>query len=233
MIAHSHRPTRRGFLKTSAAGAALISLSLRAQAASMQDLPPLSEYQPFWLTSEEWAFVVAACARLIPSEGNGPGAIEARVPVFIDLQLAGDFGKGSDWFMAGPFQPDADPLLGFQSPLSPAGIYRRAIPVFDAWCREKHGDRFAALAPDVQDAALTALQKGEMTLPPELRDFFPFLLQNVKEGFFADPSHGGNYKMQAWVWIGFPGARGAFPEWVGRPNATYPLGPVALDGERA
>ena len=73
--------------------------------------------------ADEWRFVMAACDRLIPAEGDGPGALETRVPVFIDLQMAGSFGDASDWYMAGPHQPDADPLLGFQSPLTPAQIY--------------------------------------------------------------------------------------------------------------
>lgn len=227
------RPSRRGFLQGTAAGAALLSLTLQARADAMPNLPPLSEYNAEFLNGDEWDFVMAACARLIPSEGDGPGAIECRVPVFIDRQLAGSFGKGSDWYMVGPYAPDADPAQGFQSPLAPADIYRAAIPAFNEWCKSTHGAVFASLAADKQDAALTALQKGEVGLKPELRDFFTFLLANVKEGYFADPSHGGNYKMQSWVYIGFPGARGAFPEWVGRPNAKYPLGPVALDGERA
>ncbi|WP_415008636.1 gluconate 2-dehydrogenase subunit 3 family protein [Aestuariivirga sp.] len=199
----------------------------------MKDLPPLDQYKPEYLNADEWAFVMAACARLIPSDGNGPGAIECRVPVYIDRQLAGDFGKGTDWYMVGPYQPAAEPTLGFQSPLPPAEIYRQAIPAFDAWCKTTHGDAFAKLPAEKQDQALTSLQKGEAKLEPELRDFFSFLLANTKEGYFADPSHGGNYKMQAWVWIGFPGARGNFTEWVGRPNAKYPPGPVSLSGERA
>ncbi|MGR7997142.1 gluconate 2-dehydrogenase subunit 3 family protein [Xanthobacter sp. ZOL 2024] len=227
------RPSRRGFLKGSVASAALLPLAVPAQAETLPDLPPLDQYKPQYLTAPEWAFVMAACARLIPSDGNGPGAIECRVPVFIDRQLAGAFGKAETWYMEGPFEPAADPRLGYQSPLTPAEVYRKAIPLFDAWCAEHHGAGFAKLTAEKQDAALTSLQKGEVGLAPELRDFFSLLLQNTKEGYFADPSHGGNYKMQAWVYIGFPGARGAFPEWAGRENVKYPLGPVALDGKRA
>lgn len=226
------RPSRRGFLKGSAAGATLLSMAVATRAEAAKDLPPLETYKPEFLSEAEWAFVTAACDRLIPSEGDGPGALDCRVPVFIDRQLAGTFGKAEDWYMEGPFNAAADPQLGFQSPLPPAEIYRKAIPLFDVWCSKTHGDSFAKLAADKQDAALTSLQKGEVGLAPELRDFFSLLLQNTKEGYFADPSYGGNYKMQAWSYIGFPGARGAYPEWAGRENAHYPLGPVALNGER-
>ena len=225
-------PSRRSFLKASAASVALTGIAVSAQAQPAAAPPPLEDYQPEYFTAGEWAFVMAATARLIPSDGDGPGAIEARVPVFIDRQLAGDYGRADDWYMTGPHDPAADPARGWQTPLDPAQVYREGIAAFDAWCDTQHGANFAALDAATQDLALTALQKGEVGLQPEVRDLFTILLQNTKEGYFADPSYGGNYKMQAWSYIGFPGARGAYPEWVGRENAHYPLGPVALNGER-
>ncbi|WP_118134427.1 gluconate 2-dehydrogenase subunit 3 family protein [Oceanicella sp. SM1341] len=226
-------PSRRGFLKVSAAGLALSGVALDAKAQDAQPPVPLDRYEPEYLTADEWAFVMAATARLIPSEGDGPGAIEARVPVFIDLQLAGDYGTADDWYMVGPHDAEAAPDRGWQTPLTPAGLYREAIPAFDAWCAETHGAAFAALDGQAQDAALTALQKGEVPLAPELSPFFATLLANTKEGYFADPMYGGNHGMQSWVYIGFPGARAAFREWPERHNVKYPLGPVSIKGERA
>lgn len=222
--------SRRTFLGGSAAAAALSALSEPALAQRNQ--PPLDQYEPVYLTAAEWAFVMAAVARIIPSDGDGPGAIEARVPVFIDRQLAGDFGAASDLYMEGPFAPEADMNLGTQSPLTPAEIYRQGIAAFDAWCRSEQGAAFGDLDPDAQDAALQALADDAVGLKPELREFWTLLLQNTKEGYFADPRHGGNAGMQAWVYIGFPGARANFHEWAGRDEA-YPLGPVDIAGERA
>ncbi|MDF5938993.1 gluconate 2-dehydrogenase subunit 3 family protein [Pseudomonas aeruginosa] len=54
--------------------------------AAEQD-KPRERYQPRFFTNTEWAFVNAAVARLIPSDDNGPGAIEAGVPEFIDRQM--------------------------------------------------------------------------------------------------------------------------------------------------
>ena len=225
-------PVRRGFLKASMAGAAVATLPATAIARKPAPVEPLDKYQPVYLKAPEWAFIMAACARLIPSEGNGPGAIEARVPVFIDRQLAGDYGKASNWYMAGPHDPAGDPRTGFQSPLPPAEIYRQGIAAFQAWCQSTHGKAFEALDAATQDAALTSLEKGEVKLPAELRDFFSMLSQNTREGYFADPIHGGNYRMLAWSYIGFPGARGAYTEWVSQHNRPYPLGPVSISGER-
>ncbi|WP_050526584.1 gluconate 2-dehydrogenase subunit 3 family protein [Pseudorhodobacter aquimaris] len=233
MSHHPKYPNRRGFLKASAAGVALSGIASAATAQDAMPLPALEDYSPAYLKAEEWAFVMAATARLIPSEGDGPGALEARVPVFIDLQLAGDYGTADDWYMEGPHDANADFQLGWQSPLSPAQIYRAAIPAFDTWCTETYGVAFVRLDAAQQDEALTALQAGDVALDAELRDFFTILLANTKEGYFADPMYGGNHQMQAWSYIGFPGARAAYREWPERHNIKYPLGPVSINGERA
>jgi len=49
----------------------------------------------YFFTPGEAAFVEAASERMIPADELGPGAIEAGVPIFIDRQLAGDFGKAA------------------------------------------------------------------------------------------------------------------------------------------
>ena len=224
------RTTRRSFLAGSAAGAMLAVLAVQARAQAAKEVP-LAEYKPEYLSVAEFAFVMAATARLIPSEGDGPGAIEARVPVFIDRQLAGDFGTAADLYMQAPFNPDADPNLGTQTPLPPADIYRQGIAAFDKWCIDTQGAGFADLAKDKQDAALTALSKGEVKLDPKLREFWGLLLQNTREGYFCDPQYGGNAGMESWVYIGFPGARANYYDWVGRPEA-YRLGPVDIAGAR-
>ncbi|WP_246040637.1 gluconate 2-dehydrogenase subunit 3 family protein [Roseovarius arcticus] len=214
------------------AGTALVSLA--RPVFGQATVPALTDYIPTAFSAEEWAFVQAATSRLIPSEGEGPGAAEARVAVFIDRQLADDFGTAADWYMKGPHDPGADPLLGFQSSLSPAQIYRDGIKAFDDWCRENKGAAFAELDPVAQDASLTALDGGEVNLPDALRDFFDVLLQNTKEGYFSDPRYGGNHGMSGWVHIGFPGARASFLEWndPAMDNVAYPLGPVSIAGER-
>ena len=261
MSKHQWNLTRRGMLRAAATGALVFPLYGVARAQEPKP-PSLDNHERKFFTADEWAFIIAATARLIPSGGQGPGALEARVPVFIDLQMAGPFGKGADWYMEGPHRPDAPPEQGFQSPLPPAEIYRQAIKVFNAWCQERYNSIFADLPENQQDEALHALEggkaggsnapKGEvaessgsaepgaltsagsgLNFPPELRDFFSLLLQNTKEGYFADPRHGGNYKMQAWLHIGFPGARAAYREWADKWDVPYKLGPVSINGERA
>lgn len=233
MSTRDFRSTRRQFLKGSVAGTALSTVA--RPLAAQQPPVPLDQYQAEFFDAAEWIFLMAATARLIPAEGDGPGALETRVPVFIDREMASDFGKAATWYMEGPHVPDAAPLFGYQSPLTPAEVYRGGIKAFNEWCSSEHGAAFPELDAETQDAALTALEAGDVPLDSELRDFFSLLLQNTKEGYFADPRYGGNYGMAAWVHIGFPGARASFLEWTdpSKDNVPYPLGPVSIAGDRA
>lgn len=224
--------SRRQFLAATAMTAAAGALPLPLYAAQPIEVP-LDQYKPEYLNLNEWAFIMAATARLIPAEGNGPSAHEARVPVYIDRQLASKYGTAADWYMQGPHNPAADPFLGYQTPLTPAQIYRQGIEKINAWCLSNRGKIFSELDPTQQDDVLTDLQKGKLKVPAELRDFFSMLLGNTKEGYFSDPKYGGNHKMLAWSYIGFPGARASFKEWVDQHNVAYPLGPVSISGKRA
>ena len=227
--------SRRGFMAAAlgGTGTALAGLPLSAQT---NPVPPLEEVERRFFDADEWRQVIALCDTLIPADGEGPGVLEARVPVFIDRQLAGDWGKAGRWYMEGPHVPDADPLQGFQSPLTPAEIYRGGLAWFKEWCSQTHDQTFADMdAAEARIEAMTALMSGDLDLPPKLRDFPDFLLKNTKEGYLSDPRHGGNHGMMAWSYIGFPGARASYLAWTdpARDDWEYLLGPVSISGERA
>lgn len=191
------------------------------------------EYQPTWFTPEEYAFLQAAVARLIPADERGPGALEAGVPEYIDRQMNTPYATGANWYMLGPFHPDADKALGYQLPLTPRDIYRLGLADADALAKQQHGKVFAALSGEQQDALLQALEAGSVELKQlPAKTFFSFLLQNTREGFFSDPIHGGNQGLVGWQLINFPGARADFMDWVER-GEQYPLPPVSIRGERA
>ena len=184
-----------------------------------------------WFTDAEAAFVSAAVGRLIPADDLGPGAVEAGVPVFIDRQLAGPYGRGERWYMQGPWGPGTS-TQGWQTRLTPAGMYRAAIKAIDAAVvRESRGASFAKLAAADQDAFLHRLEKGEVALDGvDAKGFFAQLLQNTFEGFWSDPIYGGNKDMAGWKLIGFPGARYDNSEFVAQHGQKYPLPPVGLAG---
>jgi gluconate 2-dehydrogenase gamma chain len=194
--------------------------------------PAVSDYRPTFFTPSEWAFINAACARLIPVDEHGPGAVEIGVPQYIDRQMGTPWADGAIWYMQGPFF-DASPEFGYQSPLTPKQQYRLGIKAIDGLCQERLKKPFAELTPAQQDDVLGQIEKGSLTSPDiPLRTFFSsFLLKNVVEGYFGDPMYGGNKDMAAWKMIGYPGVRADYLEWVGEAK-PYPYGPVSIYGER-
>ena len=184
-----------------------------------------------WFTDAEAAFIGAVVARLIPADDLGPGAVEAGVPTFIDRQLAGPYGRGERWYMQGPWSAGL-PTQGYQTRLTPAGMYRAAIKAIDAAVvRESRGGSFAKLAPADQDAFLQRLEKGDVALDGvDGKAFFAQLLQNTLEGFWSDPIYGGNRDLVGWKLIGFPGARYDNTEFVAKHGEKYPLPPVGIKG---
>ena len=224
--------SRRDFLRTMIALVPTFSI---ATCTPLSALMPSSEqvYLPRYFTQEEWAFLHAACARLIPTDENGPGALELGVPEFIDREMDGPFGHAEKWYMQGPFA-SALPELGYQSPLTPRAVYRAGIGAVDAHCRRMFGNKsFPELPGTAQDSVLTDLEKGALDFENVSgTSFFGFLLQNTKEGYLADPIHGGNKNLESWKMIGFPGARADFLDWVDKYGARYPLGPVGVEGRK-
>ncbi|WON78494.1 gluconate 2-dehydrogenase subunit 3 family protein [Serratia sp. UGAL515B_01] len=233
---HPPTPPRRSFLKKTLALIPLAAagttgvLTLAAPKASAAGVT--SHYVPIYFNNDEWRFLLAACDRLIPSDNHGPGAIEEAVPVFIDKQMETPYGHGGLWYMHPPFIPS--PLeLGYQSKLTPRDTYRICIRELNTHCHQQYQKVFADLEHSQQEQILTALEKGELdcdALPGKA--FFAQLLQNTKEGYLADPLHGGNQSMASWKLIGFPGARADFTDWVNHPNQAYPLGPVSISSKR-
>jgi len=190
-------------------------------------------YTPKYFTREEWVFLQAACGRLIPADENGSGAVELGVPEFIDREMEGPFGHAATWYMQGPFTP-AQPELGYQSPLTPREVYRAGIAAVDKHCKRIFGNKsFSELSVTQQDSVLTDLEKGTLDFENVSgKSFFGFLLQNTKEGYLADPIHGGNKNMGSWKMIGFPGARADFLDWVDKYGVRYPLSSVDIAGRK-
>jgi gluconate 2-dehydrogenase gamma chain len=225
--------SRRTFLLRAAAPVAGATVLGVTGCGVASDAEPRRAYKPSYLNAGEWAFVSAAVDRLIPADEAGPGGADAGIPEFIDRQLEMPYGHGAYAYMVGPFQSDLPPTLGYQLPYTPRELYRRGIAAANKACRAMHGLAFEKLSTAQQDAFLSLLEGGRIEgNDPPLATFFVQLLENTREGFFADPIYGGNRGMAAWKLIGFPGARADFTDWIDQPGRPYPYGPVAIDGER-
>jgi len=197
------------------------------------DAPPGASGEAYtFFTPAEQAFIAAAVARLIPNDSVGPGALKAGVPFFLDRQLSGPFGSGAHFFLGGPWQKGV-PEQGYQARFTPAQLYRAAVAAIDRSVGSAfNGATFAQLEPADQDHVLRSLEKGDTTLDGgvDAKAFFSMFLQNVKEGYFADPIYGGNRDMAAWKMIGFPGAHYNYKEWVAKHGEPVTFDPVGLKG---
>lgn len=192
-----------------------------------------TNYVPLFFNNDEWMFVQAVTERLIPEDEYGPGAISEGVPVFIDKQMELPYGYGHLWYMQGPFA-DAVPELGYQSHLVPRETWRRGINAVNQWCQNKHQKSFAELTTLQQDVVISQLEKGTLTFEDVSGSiFFTQMLENTKEGYLADPLHGGNQTMASWKLIGFPGARADYQQVMDNPGKPYPLEPVSISGKRS
>jgi gluconate 2-dehydrogenase gamma chain len=138
------------------------------------------------LTGAESAVLAAMLDGLIPADEHGPGAVEARVPVFIERALGAKLA----------------PLRG---------NYARNLAALEAWTRATRGTAFAALDPGERDAVLGELERGAATgFEPSAQAFFELVRLHAIQGMFADPSHGGNAGYAGWDLIGFPGIKVTF-----------------------
>lgn len=232
---------RRNFLKGLGVAAVTVGLGKSAEAqtapaappaAPAMDMPAASStataYTYVFFNPVEIAFIEAAVARLIPKDDLGPGALEAGVSYYIDGQLASWYGEAGRWYWQGPWQ-QGTPQQGYQLPLKPSEVYRVAIPLVNAATQKQYSADFADLKTDQQDKVLSGLEKGEINLGRlPATTFFAFLLQNTKEGFFADPTYGGNAEMVGWKLIGYPGVQPTYAQVIDQYTTPFNAPPTSI-----
>jgi gluconate 2-dehydrogenase gamma chain len=219
--------SRRVFLKAAGAAAVVPAVTIPASAQAPRASGVRHAVAYTFLNPQESAFLESAVARLIPADELGPGALDAEVPQFIDRQLGSAWGAGERLYRGGPFG-EATPSQGYQSPFTPAELFRKAMRAINDDFAGR-GTAFVRLAAHEQDAYLTALQKEKRDLggvPSNV--FFESLLEVTIEGYFSDPAYGGNKDMAAWEMIGFPGAYADYYELVDQYNVPFRRKPMSL-----
>lgn len=182
-----------------------------------------------YLTQHEFDTIGAIAERFIPADELSISAKEAGCAIFIDRQLAGDFGQAASMYRLGRFVKGT-PEQGTQESLTPAERYRLGLAALDACTRLQSGKTFIELNGEQQDNILHAMEAGKYNLGPDINSkvFFELLLQNVREGFLADPIYGGNKDMASWKMIGFPGARYDFRDLLGKKGQKLTIIPTSL-----
>ena len=195
MADESKGVSRRDLLKRAGmAGAAFtIPLSPAAPAESPEQAKPVTaataptaapRREPIEnLTAAEADTLEAICARIIPSDKNGPGAREARAAHYIDRALGGAIKESRE-------------------------AYRAGFAAFDRYCRSSRGAAFTELSERDQDSVLIDVETGAATgFVGSSGAFFNMVRTHTLQGTFGDPYYGGNANFIGWDLLGYPGLR--------------------------
>jgi gluconate 2-dehydrogenase gamma chain len=177
--------SRRDVFKTVGAGAAAAVAGAPPGAAAAQAQPAAAPQLEALetLTAAEADLLEAVCARVIPTDENGPGATEARAAHYIDRALTGPLRASRDAYAAG-------------------------LAAIDGYAQASKGALFVKLAPRDQDAVLTDMEKNVATgFTPNAATFFNLVRIHTIQGTFCDPYYGGNANFVGWDLIGYPGLR--------------------------
>lgn len=165
-----------------------------------------------YFNQEQFMIVDAATERIFPKDEQGPGAQELGVAYFIDHQLASDWGMNGREYMQGPFFT-GESTQGYQGHLRRREIFDIALREMQNYSNAKYQKNFPKLAPEEQDAVLTAFEKDEVKLTTiSASGFFNILFSSTMEGVYADPLYGGNDKMAGWKMKNFPGNQMAYTD---------------------
>lgn len=211
--------SRRAVLLGLSATATLGAAPVRHAFAALDDKPF------YFLTFEEARSLALLCDTLIPKDEH-PSASEAGVVDFIDIQMAGPYGKGEGLYLEPPFF-EGSPEQGYQLPLVPADLIRTGLAAF-----QRAEPTFAQADAAGREAIMTRLSEGEMDfgdLPASA--FFDELWKLTNQGYFADPIHGGNKGYAGWEMVGFPGAHAYYLSFVDKHNVRYPQPPMGINHE--
>lgn len=168
--------SRRDLLEGSAA--AIVCAFVPASAVRLAEAAT-----PEVFTPEERRCLQAMVSRIIPTDANGPGALESGCAVYIESALRDAYRS--------------------QTP-----AYNAGLAALDSYAVARRGKSFAALNADDQDQILSDFERntkvGEYAGSAA---FFGVVRQHTLEGMFGDPSYGGNVKFAGWDLIGYPGLR--------------------------
>jgi gluconate 2-dehydrogenase gamma chain len=179
---------RAGVIGMAAAGsAALLPPPASPAAAPQIEVPRAVEA----LTAQQFGTLSAITGRIIPTDANGPGAIEAHAASYIDKALNSHYSNQKDNYTAN-------------------------LAAVDAYSKAAQGANFAELSSDKQDAVLSAMEGNTVGksfgFVPDARTFFNLVLEHTQEGMFTDPYYGGNANFIGWDLLDFPGVKLEFSE---------------------
>ena len=161
-----------------------------------------------FFTPEQYKLTQAAADRIYPKDENGPGAMELNAAIYIDHQLASQWGVNVKEYMSGPFYK-AEETQGSQVRILRKDLFVLGLAALDQYSNDKFKKPFMDLELDEQDLVLTDFSEGSV---PDISGvssklFFTMLRTLTIEGVYADPLYGGNKNMVGWSMRKYPGSR--------------------------
>lgn len=237
---------RREFIKAALATTTLATIIRPAISAiipggnlpwhsEIEDLPkPVMGAELTFFTKQQAQLVGAIFDRLIPEDDISMSATQAGCVTYIDAQLNGPFGRAEKRYQLGPFKKGT-PQQGNQSPLTPAEYYKRGLATLEDYCKSKFKKSFIDLNNEEKDKFIGQMETGSIQFADNeisSQVFFELLLQNVREGYFADPIYGGNKDMVGWKMIGFPGAVYDYRPYLSQTGKPMNIEPISLLGRK-
>ena len=174
---------RAGVLGINAAGSAVLLPPMASESAAPQ-LEVLHAVEA--LTAQQFGTLSAITARIVPTDANGPGALEAHAATYIDKALNSHYNYRKDNYTAN-------------------------LAAVDAYSKAAYGESFETLSPEKQDAVLSAMEGNSVGksfgFVPDAKTFFNLVLEHTQEGMFSDPYYGGNANFIGWDLLDFPGVK--------------------------
>ncbi|WP_306118858.1 MULTISPECIES: gluconate 2-dehydrogenase subunit 3 family protein [unclassified Roseitalea] len=203
-------------------GAAGLSAALPVRSPAQNAYADL-EGRPWFFFNDEQARFVAAMVDIFIPEDEFPSASQAGVVDFIDLQLAGPYGRGEGLYLQGPFPESTLPTQGYQLPYPPAELVSRGIEEVEGG---QDGIRLVDRDLAGREAFVGALSGTQQS--PVAGGFFDEMLKLANWGYFADPIYDGNRDYAGWRMVGFPGAHAYYLSFVDKHNVPYPVDPKGI-----
>jgi gluconate 2-dehydrogenase gamma chain len=208
--------TRRGFLRQVvgagsvlpfAGGIAAVAPAVATAQPAAPAAPaaaPLIGYVSF--SQDEAAFVETLVDIMCPADELTPSGVDCGLPIYIDRQLAGDFGRGAKRYARGPWL-HGKPQQGYQLPLTPEQYFKAGLAAATAACVAKYGKPFDQVTPAQASAFLDDLGASKIAdATPPLGPWFNELVYPLfTQACFADPIYGGNVGKVFWKMVGYPG----------------------------
>lgn len=158
-----------------------------------------------YFTQDQFQTAEAAAERLFPVDDLGPGAKELGVAFFIDHQMASAYGTNARDYMSPPFHI-GEAYQGYQLTFKRQELVALGLQALDDYAQSKYQKKFTKLAPEEQDAVLTAFEANEVDLKGvPAATFFNMFRSLTMEGVYSDPLYGGNKNMGGWKMRNYPG----------------------------